>query len=119
VAKISKNRILGIIGFAAFAIGIIMAIICGIIAPANPVIILVLVILGIIIGALNITSKEIVPLLLAVIALIVIGGVFQPISMLGIGQVVDQVLRLFAILMAPAAAIAAVRALVTVGFPKD
>jgi hypothetical protein len=119
VAKISRNRILGIIGFAAFVVGIIIAIICGIIAPDNVAIILVLVILGIIIGALNITTKEISLLLLAVVALVVVGGVFAPIKVLGIGAILDQILRLFAILMAPAAVISAVRALVAVGFPKD
>lgn len=119
MAKVSKNRVLAIIGFAAFVVGIIMAIICGIIAPENPTVILVLVILGIIIGALNVTSKEIMLLLLAVVALVVVGGVFEPIKLLGIGSILDQILRLFAILMAPAAVIAAVRALVSVGFPKD
>jgi len=113
------NKVLGIIGFIAFVIGLIIAIIAGIVAPESGTIIIILVILGIIIGFLNISSKEIVPLLLAVIALVVIGGVFEPIKLLGIGKILDQILRLIAVLMAPAAVIAAVKALVSVGFPKD
>lgn len=111
------NKALGIIGFAAFILGIILAIIFGIVAPTNYWVIVVLVILGIIIGFLNITSKEIMPLLLATIALIVVGGVFEPIAVLGIGIIVDNILKLVATLMAPAAVIAAVRALWSVGFP--
>jgi hypothetical protein len=112
------NKVLGIIGFAAFGLGLILAVIFGIVAPANYWIILVLVILGIIIGALNITSKEIMPLLLATIALIVIGGVFEPIKVVGIGTMVDNILKLIATLMAPAAVIAAVKTLWNVGFPE-
>ena len=71
-----------------------------------------------IIGLLNISAKEIVPLLLAVIALVVVGGVFEPIKIMGVGKILDQILKLVAILMAPAAVIAAIKALVAVGFPK-
>lgn len=78
-----------------------------------------MVVLGIIIGLLNITAKEIMPLLLATIALIVVGGVFEPIKTLGIGSILDRMLRLVATLMAPAAVIAAIKALVAVGFPRD
>lgn len=115
----SKAKIMGIIGFAAFVIGLVISIICGIIAPANPIVILILVILGIIIGVLNITTKEIVPLLLAVIALVVVGNVFAPIKTLAIGAILGNILSLFATLMAPAAIIVAIKALVAVGFPKE
>jgi len=112
------NKALGIIGFGAFVLGLLIAIVCGIVAPTNPVVILVLVLLGIIIGVLNITAKEIMPLLLAAIALIVVGGVFEPIRVVGIGAILDNILKLVATLVAPAAVIAAVRALWSVGFPK-
>ena len=111
------NRVLGIIGFVAFILGLLVAIVGGIVAPANSGIIVTLVILGIIIGALNIAAREIVLLLVATIALIVVGGVFEPISVLGVGAMVDNILKLVATLMAPAAVIAAIRALWTVGFP--
>ena len=112
------NKTLGMIGFIAFILGLVLAIVFGIVAPTNYWVILVLVILGIIIGALNITGKEIMPLLLATIALIVVGGVFEPIKVIGIGAMVDNILKLVATLVAPAAVIAAVRALWQVGFPK-
>jgi len=119
-----KGKVLGIIGFVAFALGFLLALIFGIIngitgAEPGTAIIVTLVILGIIIGALNITAREIIPLLLATVALVVVGGVFAPITMLGIGAVLDNILSLIATLMAPAAVIVAVRALWAVGFPKD
>jgi hypothetical protein len=107
------------IGFWAFILGLALAIVFGIISPNNPTIIVILVILGVIIGLLNISAKEMTPLLLATIALIVVGGVFEPIKTMGVGSLLDNILRLLATLMAPAAVIAAVKTLVAIGFPKD
>jgi len=115
----SAKRTLAVTGFIAFMLGLVIAILAGLLAPDNPYIIMILVLLGVLIGFLNITTKEILPLLLATIALVVVGDVFSPIKMLGIGSILDNMLRLLATLMAPAAVIAAVKALVTIGFPKD
>jgi hypothetical protein len=115
----SMRRGLAVTGFIAFMLGLVIAILAGLLAPENPYIVMVLVLLGVLIGFLNITTREILPLLLATIALVVVGDVFSPIKMLGIGSILDNMLRLLATLMAPAAVIAAVKALVTIGFPKD
>lgn len=115
----SMRRGLAVTGFIAFMLGLVIAILAGLLAPENPYIVMVLVLLGVLIGFLNITTKEILPLLLATIALVVVSDVFSPIKMLGIGSILDNMLRLLATLMAPAAVIAAVKALVTIGFPKD
>jgi hypothetical protein len=112
------RRALAMTGFIAFSLGLVIAILAGLLAPANSIIILVLVFLGILIGSLNITTRDILPLLLATIALVVVGDVFSPIKMLGIGNILDNMLRLLATLMAPAAVIAAIKALVVIGFPK-
>lgn len=116
------NKAFAIVGFIAFALGLLLAIIFGIIPISDTVtniIIIILLVLGIIIGLFNITAKEMLPLLVAIIALVVVGNVFQPISAFGIGSVLDRILSLIATLMAPAAVIAAIRILVAVGFPKD
>ena len=116
------NKALGIIGFAAFIVGMVIAIVAGIMIALGQQwdwVVLVLVLLGITIGVLNITSKEIIPLLLATIALVVVGGVFAPIKTLGLGRILDSILSLVATLMAPAAVIAAIKALWAVGFPKE
>jgi hypothetical protein len=113
------NKALGIIGFVAFILGLVIAVVAGALGWQYDWVILVLVVLGIIIGALNISSKEMIPLLLATIALIVVGGVFAPIKTLGVGSILDAILSLVATLMAPAAVIVAIKALWAVGFPKD
>ena len=116
------KKAMPIIGFIAFALGILMAVAFGIFPFNREVVngvIIALVVLGLIVGFLNITTKEIIPLLVATIALIVVGNVFEPISAFGIGQIIDNVLKLIATLMAPAAVIAAIRTIVNVGFPKD
>jgi hypothetical protein len=115
------SRVLNMVGFSIFAIGFMLAFIGGIFAPGNGVIILILMFLGIIIGILNISSKEIVPLLVAAIALVVVGHAgFGPIDELvqGLGTVLNSIVDYFARLMAPAAVIAAIRALWNVGFPE-
>ena len=94
-------------------------------------IVLTLAILGIIVGILNITAKEVLLLMVAAIALIVVGGGSEVMKVgssgggfdildkiaKGFGTTITDVLYYFGRLMAPAAVIAAVRALFAVGFP--
>lgn len=114
------SRALGIIGFIVFAAGLLLALVGGIVAPANGTIILSLVVLGIIIGAVNIVTREILALLVATVALIVVGTTgFDPLNELigSLGTTINEIVYYLARLMAPAAIIAAVRTLVRVGFP--
>ena len=120
-----SEKISGIVGLTAFTLGLLIAVAFGIlsaldvVAYGNTVVIVILVILGLIVGFLNITSKEILPLLLATVALVVVGNVFEPIELAGIGTMLDNILKLLATLMAPAAVIVAIKVLVQVGFPRD
>lgn len=114
------SRALGIIGFLVFVAGLLLALVAGIVAPANGTIILVLVVLGIIVGAVNIITREMLALLVATVALIVVGTTgFDPLNELigGLGTTINEVVYYLARLMAPAAVIAAVRTLIRVGFP--
>ena len=120
-----KRNILSMVGFWAFIVGLIIAVVVGILAVLSPgigmaimpAIIIVLIILGLIVGFLNITAKEILLFLVATIALIVVGGVFAPLKTFGIGAMLDAILALVATLMAPAAVVAAIKALWAVGKP--
>ena len=105
------------IGFWAFIVGLIIALIAGIFLPANAVIIIILIILGLIIGFLNISLKETVRFLVATVALVVVGNVFTPLTMLDIGEILGNILSYVAALMAPAAIVAAIKALWAVGKP--
>jgi hypothetical protein len=83
-------------------------------------VVLALAILGIIVGVLNITAKEVLLLMVAAIALLVVGNngfdILDKVSR-GFGTTITDILYYFGRLMAPAAVIAAVRALFAVGFP--
>ena len=111
------SKVAPMIGFWAFIVGLVIAVIGGIIMPANSVIIIILIILGLIIGFLNITSTETILFLLAIIALVAVGNVFAPLTALGIGKILGSMLGYVATLMAPAAIIAAIKALWKVGKP--
>ncbi|MBM3118648.1 MAG: hypothetical protein FJ006_03710 [Chloroflexi bacterium] len=120
-----KGKVLGMVGFWAFIVGLIIAVVVGIMAALGaataimPAVIIILIILGLIIGFLNITAKELLLFLVAIIALMVVGGVFAPLKMFGIGAMLDAILALVATLMAPAAIVVAIKALWAVGKPGD
>ncbi|MDD5311819.1 MAG: hypothetical protein PHO26_02130 [Dehalococcoidia bacterium] len=114
---VDKAKTLGMIGFWAFIIGLVIAVVGGLVMPANSVIILVLLVLGLIIGFLNITATEVMLFLLATIALIVVGNVFTPLTVLDIGKILGNMLSYVATLMAPAAIVVAIKALWKVGKP--
>jgi len=105
------------IGLAAAILGLLLAFFAGIFLRSNGIVILILMILGILYGAFNVSSKEIMLVLVAAIALIVIGTAgFEPLNDIfsGFGDALNGIINYFARLAAPAAAIAAVRALIDV-----
>ena len=107
------------IGFWAFIIGLILAIVAGFAWPGNGTIVVILVILGLIIGLLNISGKEIMLFLVATIALIITRTAFDSLTILSLGKYLDQILSFVATLMAPAAVVASIKALWAVGKPGE
>lgn len=114
---------LNLLGKAAFLVGILFAIFGGIWGgisyPENDGVVLVLLIAGVLIGLLNITAKEAPTVLLATMALVLLGiwgttEAFYPVAFLseGLAENVVGIVDCFAILMAPAAIIIAIRAVV-------
>lgn len=115
------RKVMQLVGLIVFTAGLVLAIVAGLIAPENATVILILVILGIIIGFLNITARDFIPLSVAAIALIVVGTAgFSPLDQLinGLGSRINEIVQYLARLMAPAAVIGAVRALISIGLPK-
>jgi len=113
------KRILGFIGFGAFIIGAVLAIAAGIAWPTNQAIVVALVVLGAIIGFLNVSAKDFMPLLLATVALVVVGNAFEPLTTLHVGEILGNVLSRIGVLVAPAAVIVAIKALWTAANPKE
>jgi hypothetical protein len=116
------QKVFGFIGMAAFSVGLVMSIIYGVVSRNDASVILALVILGIIVGLLNITRREMVLLLITAVALIVVGKAsFSALDDLvdGLGASLNGIVSYLAVFMAPAAVITAVRAIWAVGRPGD
>jgi len=117
----APKKLSSYIGLLAFFVGIILAIVGGIGYHDNSGITLTLVIVGILVGLLNITGKEVLPLLIAAIALIVVGLTqgFLPLNDLGgeAGTKINAIVAYLATFMAPAAVISAFRAIWAVARP--
>ncbi len=122
----AMKKLAGTIGLLAFLVGIILAIVGGIGYHDNSGITLTLVIVGILVGVLNITGKEVLPLLIAAIALIVVGTAglgairgLAPLNDLGgeAGTKINDIVAYIAIFITPAAILSAVRAIWAVARP--
>jgi hypothetical protein len=122
----TRGGIRGLLAIAAavsFVVGYILAIVGGHTWPENTGIIAALAIMGIFVGLMNITAREIMPYLIASIALVLIGsaGVFLPLNkaMDGLGTDLTDIVKFLAIFTAPAATIVAVRAGISLAAPGD
>lgn len=101
-------------GVWAFMIGLIMAILIALLAPTAPSwAVIVLTILGIIVGLLNVSAKEVEKFLVAAIAFLLsfqsLSNVFM--TMLGGWVAIGNFFNLISVFMAPAAAVVAIKAL--------
>jgi prepilin signal peptidase PulO-like enzyme (type II secretory pathway) len=114
--------VISIIAAVSFIAGYIIAIVAGIWWPNSGPLILTLVILGLIVGILNITGPEIIPYLIAAIALVIVGNfeAFTPLNDVkrGLGDNVNQIVRLMAVFTAPAAVVQAIRAGIVLARPN-
>ncbi len=117
------------LGRVAFVVGVLFAICGGIWGgtdlPTNRAVIAILLVAGLIIGLLNITTKEATAVLLATTALVILSvwGVslafWGPVSHLsqGLAENVVGLVGAFALLMAPAAIIVALKTVIAVARP--
>lgn len=116
------NKAWGMVSFVLFCIGLVLAVIGGLVMPENVIISMVLVVFGLIIGIIHVVyAKDINALhtlLLATIALLAMAAAFAPITLMGVGKVIGSMLVNFAALMAPVALIAAIKALLKIGLEK-
>ena len=101
------------IGSWAFIIGVVLAIIIGLLGTnifggAATWLPLVFVLLGTAIGFLNVSARESTPFLVAVIALLAASGVNWSVIP-GIGDYLGAIFQLIAALMAPAAIIVGIK----------
>ena len=101
------------IGSWSFIIGLVIAVLVGLFTDATGIIVTILIILGIIVGFLNVTEKEVQGFLLASVALLLAGGAGNFLSDIpAIGNLLERSLNNLVILVAPATIIVAVKELV-------
>ena len=104
------------IGEWAFIIGIIIAILVGFVQDPNlmGILTLVLVVLGLLVGFLNITEKETTPFLVAGIALLATGNASDSLKLIPpdvLGSFLANAVNNIAAFVAPAAILVAVKAI--------
>jgi hypothetical protein len=98
------------LGNWAFIVGILIAVIAGLVPAWNtPTVMWILVILGLIVGLLNITAKETVEFLVATIALVLIGTAGIQ-TLPALGTIVTAILENIVAFVAPAALVVALKA---------
>lgn len=106
------------IGKWSFIAGVVIAILAGFATIPN--LVWVLLILGIIVGFLNITKEQVTPYLIAVTALLIIGvAVSQSFSLVGIGLTswAQSVLGNFLTFVAASGLVVAIKAVIQLGRP--
>lgn len=105
----AKSKLgIGVIGSWAFLIGVILAVVLGLLGMVSGVWVTVLVIIGLIVGLLNVTDKEAMPFLMSGVVLIIASSLGQNEALASIPYikgVLDAVLLIFV----PATIIVAVK----------
>ena len=99
------------IGKAAFVIGLVIAVIAGVFGASTGWLPLALVILGLIVGFLNITEEEANNFLIAAIALILVGTIGGGLSTIPtIGEYLAAIVANIAVFVVPAALVVSLKA---------
>ena len=96
------------IGHWVFLLSVFIAIVAGVLAGANVTIVWVLVILGLIVGLLNIQTTDIHGFLVATLVLIVAAGSLNVLPV--VGNYIGTILQYIVIFVAPAALVVALKA---------
>jgi|SRR3989338_1959485 len=99
------------IGHYSFIVGVIIAIVSGLFPQMIASTSMILLVLGLIVGFMNVSGKESGGFLIAAIALLVAGGVadFLVIQWQGLGVIIESILGNITRFVAPAAVVVAIR----------
>lgn len=114
--KVDKDKI----GEWAFVIGVVVAIALGIfdVGAMLQTMQILLVVLGVLVGFINVASKESSRFLLAAIALLVAGTAGFSTLPWGIGPILARVLANIGFFVAPAAVVVALKSVIEIGKDK-
>ena len=114
------------LGSIAFILGVLLAIVAGIggslVAGYMGYVTLLLVVLGLIVGFLNVSDKELIPFLVATIALMSVGNAtLLPLDAVlsPLGTYLQSIVNQIVVFVAPAAIILALKAIYVMGKTVD
>jgi len=96
-----------VIGAWAFLIGVVIAIVVGLIGISNQALVITLVVIGLIVGLLNIADDEAKPFLMSSVVLVIVSALGQ--AALNIIPKMSETLGALLILFVPAAVVVAIR----------
>lgn len=103
----AKAKSMDLVGRWAFLIGVILAVILGALGPVSGTWAIILVIIGIIVGLLNIADKEVMPFLMSGVVLIIASALGSNVmaDVPYVGSILDALLAIFV----PATVIVAIK----------
>ena len=103
------------IGSWAFIVGVVLAVVLAIFTQLNPWLTSVLIVLGLVIGLLNVATTETQPFLLAALALVIVSGFTSTNSVITqvavIGPVLGRIFTAILLLVVPATIVVALRSI--------
>jgi uncharacterized membrane protein len=94
----AKSRKKGVIGSWAFLIGVILAVVLGLLGMVSQVWVTILVVIGLVVGLLNVTDEEAMPFLMSGAVLIIASSLGQTEALASIPYlkgVLDAILLIF------------------------
>ncbi len=110
-----EDNMMSKFGSWAFIVGLIIAVLAGVVIPTAAWLMLILAALGIVVGVLNVTAKESTPFLAAAIALVVSSDTINRLleqNLEGvIATTIGTVMQNVSVFVAPAAVVVAIRAI--------
>ncbi len=104
----SKDSKLPMVGSVSFIVGLIIAVLAGAFLGIGPITLWILVLLGILVGLLNVPGGEATGFLVAAIALLVVGSSSLG-ALPGVGDLISGALQGIVVFVAPAAIIVAIK----------
>ncbi|MFH1307626.1 MAG: hypothetical protein ABIH72_02130 [archaeon] len=95
------------LGKWAFLVGVILAVILPLFGPLSQGMLIALVIIGIVVGLLNIADEEAMPFLLSGVALVIVASMGS--GVLSIVSLFDKILNALLVIFVPATVIVAIK----------
>lgn len=96
-----------LIGSWAFLIGVVLAVVLGVLSPISTIMAIVFVVLGLVIGLLNVTGSEMQPFMMAGTVLVLVAALGQ--TVFSVVPYVSQVLSAMLMIFVPATVIVALK----------